>query len=1217
MFSSGGCRRTTLAATLALQLLGALLVGILIGADKNVLPVDIGPAWSYRLVGSNLTDRDNAWKAMVDDETNTYWEKNLPNQAERSVSFAGEEVEVIYHGSCITRENLASMKSFEDGLIDKGSSLCNLEPFTVREQNVSNSTDLLTNSTTGTSTTPSPLSDPPCRKTMSILRFFDGTYEDAIDFTGKLARDSPPVSNPNGLGLPTFRPDPNYDRLNNIIMKAFENDGTTPGSTDLKSILQYTLGIDDYNLYDITKSQYCRSKMYTGAPLNNFWNMEDRLTEQRKKMRELQVDHIKSYLEDHNKVGSLDVVYSSAGLREEAYDNERLFSYLLLIGSAIVVVVGVMVLTRSPFLAIMLILTQLGTFFWSAIVYRYMFVHEWLGLPIQLSPFLIVLGSLCNFLRFFHEWKEGAGEPDVAIRLSRAYRGANLTVIISTLLALLAYWMHCFSSVVVIRSTALFFGITVLVNLLTHLCFSPSLILLWHKHLGYGRAKPTGTKKVENGQISNEEVPQDRISNTIFNYTVGHRTTRWFITAGMIILIAIFVIVIVRLTERSKEQPKTWIGKNNYAVFDTWSRERFGHSESGNQASVHIVWGLDNLDTSSCHESDRTCYGDPVYNNLFDLSSMTAQEKLIEFCDNLESLDGGIVNKLKIQRKMTGPHITGRPDERPTEIKCFIAAQRDYYTANHASGPYEKTNGDGSTTVVNTNVTMPSTYEKMAALMKGNTRFYPPAPYKSCAFFPPLANSIYEESCNFCDSYYRHYEIYALNWVANGGDIGLNTEDLETFVGLFGGSADATLDRSQAGVLRYAGNYGSFVRYAAIEVNLTIDSNKADYLDALEVLDDWDDYVADNIAAMPLPLKMAFQTTPRSRTWAWMRIQKNLLSDMFQGLLVSVCLYAMFVTLYLNNIPVSILLLIQVISTPVIVVGVYTSCGWDMGYVESVNMIIPVSIASEIITPFAVWYARGSLQFRDDRQERSRESFTKSALSIFGSSTMVFTAALFLLGSPVTYFFHFAVTLLSAIAASLLLAMFLLVTLLNIAGPEGKQGEFMSCAVAGNPLKVAPDSGAAQATSTAESGAFASPSLSAGGTVADDDSDSDDDFAAPSRGATRNVVAPPGGARQRPVPPPPAGQRPVPPAPTGAQRAPVPPPPGRMPGAQVKELSAPPKQGPLPPMPPSPAAAPAPATVPAQAPKPYGSIPEVDIHSAATTPANSASRHGREQQSLD
>ena len=223
---------------------------------------------------------------------------------------------------------------------------------------------------------------------------------------------------------------------------------------------------------------------------------------------------------------------------------------------------------------------------------------------------------------------------------------------------------------------------------------------------------------------------------------------------------------------------------------------------------------------------------------------------------------------------------------------------------------------------------------------------------------------------------------------------------------------------------------------------------------------------------------------------------------------------------------------------------------------------------------------------------------------MFGSGSMVFTATLFLLGSSVTYFFHFAVTLLATLAATLLLGMFLMVTLLNIVGPEGKQGEFMPCMTAGDTQKVVPDSSGAPASVP---GAVGSPQLAAVGTGRDSDSDSDDDLPTPSQAGVRKVVPPPGGAVSKTVPPPPAG----------ARRAPVPPPPGRAPGAQARQPPAPLNQGPLPPMPPSPAAAPAPAAVQAQDAEPYGKIPEVAIESAVTTPANSASRNGRAQQTLN
>ena len=223
-----------------------LVTLILFASGQSVFPSDYED-FSYRLDDSNLTKRDDSWNAMERDRSNTMWSRTLPNQAERSVSFDGQQLEVIYRGSCFSKENLASIRTFETSLAEQEaykSKICALEGF-------NSSTVKFGASTSGVADNDfAPSNVSTCRNMTSIQRLFDGTFELALNETTGL-----PFKDDDGQN--TFRPDPSFDRINKIVTTAFAATGkfckATPGSTivcpapkvegsDLAMLIQYAVG---------------------------------------------------------------------------------------------------------------------------------------------------------------------------------------------------------------------------------------------------------------------------------------------------------------------------------------------------------------------------------------------------------------------------------------------------------------------------------------------------------------------------------------------------------------------------------------------------------------------------------------------------------------------------------------------------------------------------------------------------------------------------------------------------------------------------------------------------------------------------------------------------------------------------------------------------------------------------------------------------------------
>merc|ERR1719272_597434 len=239
--------------------------------------------------------------------------------------------------------------------------------------------------------------------------------------------------------------------------------------------------------------------------------------------------------------------------------------------------------------------------------------------------------------------------------------------------------------------------------------------------------------------------------------------------------------------------------------------------------------------------------------------------------------------------------------------------------------------------------------------------------------------------------------------------------------------------------MTYAGDYGSFMRYVAIEVNLTISSIKGEYAEVNEVLRKWDEYLLNKTAGLSKPVQRAYQSTPKDRTWAWMHIQEVLVQQAIQGLVIAMIVYFVVITLYTN-----IFATITVPACPTTLVGVYTALNWNLGLLESVLLVLPIGMTVDFVTHFAVWYT-----LPDDpnvrRLERTAWAFSQGVYGVFGGAFMMFGASLFLLGSPLEFVFGFGVTLSFTLGMGLSLGMFLFLTLLGIAGPEDQDCNIMQC----------------------------------------------------------------------------------------------------------------------------------------------------------------------------
>lgn len=965
--------------TLGLHLVGVILTVSLWASDVSILPLDLGPRWSYSVAGSDTNDRQVQFETMLNDEGLNMWENILPVQSTRSVEFRGQNIEIIYEGSCFTRDNLASIRVFETLLYNSSGYqlVCQLDE------------------------------NSQCKLPKSPLRFFDGSYE--IFF--------PNITDTGGNSI--FRDDSDFNRVQEIITDTvFFADGRSSkdsirlqGDPDIKKILDYHVGRPglDYNENNPATATYCRSMFYVGYPLVGYNNIKSDVEAQKSNVAVLQDQYLSDVLERNNRVGSMNMYFSSQGLRSQAYDEDITSSFMLCIGSAFVAWLGLMHLTRSFVIGTLGSMGIAGTWIWTNLVYRGILWVEYFGLPQHLSVFVCGFIGITSVLLLFSSWDKEENRENDFERLKSAMGKSNKIAATNAIVGGIAFWIFCFSKVQVVMPFCLFLGTFCFANYVNFYIFLPTVLAFHSGVLGWGKLKRPDMV-----------VHLDAKCATLMWYrAVGHKWVRWIGISLSCVAIAVLAIFVASKLTLNKQQPKIWTSDaasfDNYGVFEDLAKVQFGGTQSDTNTKLKIVFGVDKFDKHSCHPGSFKCPSSIDYEEAFDLTSGTAQQQLSSFCNDLMSLDTATVNLLKIRRQRTGAMTDGL---RPLEVRCFIKAQEDYYAAN--ANP----------------ISLPFNFTDMRTVLLSNNESYPPTVYSSTAFYPPYANGLNEPSCRYCDSYFRHQEFGMLDWITDGGNVLKHSDDLSEFVNSIGGVADQNMIHINGQTI-YAGHYGSVIRYATVEVNLTLNSENAEHSEALDVKAAWDSYLRSVSLGMMQPFQSVFQTCQEDRTWSWMEVQSNIIASVAIGVIIGCAIVGLSVLILTNNIILAFLATLAVVSGTVCVLGIFAAEEWNIGIVELLNTSIVVGMLSQMTIPFVLSY---SMAPSEDRDERALFALQKNFLAIFGGGFISLLSAIFLLASPLWYFWTFAATYLMVLGLGIVLGLLFLVALCGLVGPEDGKG---------------------------------------------------------------------------------------------------------------------------------------------------------------------------------
>ena len=373
--------------TLGAHLMLVVISVVLIINDYNLIPIKFSGLPLY-IPGDVDYQRSLAW--VTRDDGNAVIERTKPGieeGTERERSLFGDILELYYHypgGNVFTKENLQAMKDLENQLYQKEAYLsdyCLLE----YQDNP----------------------DGECSRVTSVLRYFDGTYNDTHE----------------GFW------DPHFDDIPAVLHLANTMNTTKRG-------FQYHLAENAVITPDSATSMITRSRIVMGWPLAPYNNTEIEEEKQLEEIKDFQVDNFLDIVDRKFKdgVGEMDFFYGSRQLLTNKISKQVIMDMSLAFGSLIFIVIFVLIQTGSFWVTLLAVLSILTSFLGANFIYRVVLDYQYLGIFHVLTIFIILGIGADNIFIVFDSWKESSfySYKSLAHRMSDVYRKSALAMLFTS-----------------------------------------------------------------------------------------------------------------------------------------------------------------------------------------------------------------------------------------------------------------------------------------------------------------------------------------------------------------------------------------------------------------------------------------------------------------------------------------------------------------------------------------------------------------------------------------------------------------------------------------------------------------------------------------------------------------------------------------------------------------------------------------------------------------
>lgn len=527
------CAFRSIGLTLAGHVSVILLTAVLYMSGYNIIPAEFSRV-PLNLEKDNSKLRADAWKFVDQDPQINLNAASLGVQGERVVRY--DMLQLVYEvnsGNVFTKHNLELIQKTEEELFSNKiyqQKLCLM----VKKGH--------------------------CKPPTSIIRFFDGTYQQIH-----------PLLN-----------DPNFEDIPRVLSAAQATNLT-------RAMLDYHLGKDAVITPTSVVSRYTRTFLSLGFPFRDFQSTADRPDEQ----FEFAQEHSgKAFAEALDKlyqsgIGDMNFYYNLRSLFFDAVSKQVILDLLLVFGSFAFIFCFMLFQTQSLWITAWGVFSIFSCFFGANLIYRILFDFRYIGIFHVLSVFIILGIGADDIFVFCDTWRASQEKffPDLVTRFSVVYSHAAGAMFVTSFTTMVAFISNVFSPLLGVSSFGTFSALLVFVNYCSVIIFFPTVLItheLYWKNWKWPCFKvfsiratsprdnqispmPEAEEHDEKADPSQETARLQRAGNSthqlvarlfggfFFDRVVGHKVVRWVILVVYGAVICLSVTYAVQIAADQEE----------------------------------------------------------------------------------------------------------------------------------------------------------------------------------------------------------------------------------------------------------------------------------------------------------------------------------------------------------------------------------------------------------------------------------------------------------------------------------------------------------------------------------------------------------------------------------------------------------------------------------------------------------------------------------------
>jgi len=721
---------------------------------------------------------------------------------------------------------------------------------------------------------------------------------------------------------------------------------------------------------------------------------------------------------------------SESAMRNAEESELAMKSFAFFPASLCMVLLYLIYMQDSFFIAFMGMAQIMLTFVPSLIFYRYVLAQKYFGVLNLISIFIILGIGVANLFVFSDQYHHFRLEKDFAARIQKVFNVAAKATFATSCTTCISFVSNATSVFPAVSSFGIFSAVLIVMNYIAVISFFPAVISIYHKKIRERwwdhpsllfRCKkevPSETEEDRNhpGQIKEE------------NSLVRFFRDWWapmVIKFRFVILLLFTVVFAVALygtmqLEPEEEVPTTLPDGNNYKEYPDIIIDYF--ARAGNPRDIEVRWvsgiDIDNpVDRSGTDRTDIEDYGKANYADCASYNPTTpaAQVWSLESCHDLFfgnvtqfhdgdmsfSLDG--LNGPKARYMITDV-VALNEYNYYTRVSCPIQGFRDWMLTDRGCESLQ-------------NLGLPCMEETS---LRENCTLWD-SNGNSCEPFPIPA-------ANFLDAFDAFLEDSTVD------PVNMNT-NFDKFSNQIFVDDDVTLGDLDGDFS--CRTYPDGRVLFAISTIATLDKDFAQNYEAgIDLYTKWDTWSRQVRSHSPTEMLASMQTD--SGAWAFYYLSDTLLGETFSGIGLALGLSMVVLVLVTGN---YIMAFYAVFTIGLIVVDVFAFtvwAGWALGVVEAVIYVVVVGMSIDYTVHMGNAYTASS---GSTRQERVTKTFEKIAVSVLSSAISTLLAMFLMFFAPNLFFVKFASFLFVTISLSCIYSTTFFPAMLCLIGPMGHVGD--------------------------------------------------------------------------------------------------------------------------------------------------------------------------------